>query len=251
MFKMKPKKVGKFKEFMAMKLTEASGKVYKPEDILVNNIKDKQNEFIFYRLTKEEHYKYIFGDVTFVFYNSEELKDVEYIYGDVSFVGSTIRRLGKLKHIQGNIDSLYMIEDLGKLKSIGGDALLIVNDLKELEYVGGSFQSNQIQSLGKLRYVGGDLALRFNCYLRSLNNLEYVGGNLNLTMTSITDLGNLQYVGGELFLTEKQKVVFEDKIINKNGKFYFKNTHDYVFDKAEVFKIEYEDDLLFDDEFKY
>ncbi len=194
-----PERHEEFKEYMAGKLSEETGRLFFPEDIYVC----KDDEPLY--LTKDDHYKCIFGDVEFSNYKGKVLSDVEFIWGNVNIQSKNID-LGDLRFIEGqlfiynstlesfkNLEyvhklSLYesKIASLGALKSIKTDLSAHkskVGDLGELTKIGGSafLQDMQITSLGKLEYVGGYLYLAdpdgsHDCPIKKMDNLKYVRG---------------------------------------------------------------------------
>ena len=142
-------------------------------------------------LTEDKIYKVDFSDFNndwdILQRHLEKKKNPPYvIIGNLNLSGTDIKTLGSLVGVEG---SLY----LGYNKRI--------EDLGNLQYVGGSFElyKSNIKSLGNLESVGGWLDLR-KSNIESLGNLESVGDYLSLGYTNIESLGNLEYVGGYLDL---------------------------------------------------
>lgn len=91
---------------------------------------------------------------------------------------------------------------------------------------------SEIEDLGKLKKVGGNLSLFQTKNLKSLGNLEQVGFGLDISNSNIEDLGHLNEVGRYLDLrfTEKLKSLGEVSPSFVNDKFKIYVTDDlYIY----------------------
>ncbi len=229
-FDIKPEKQNAFKKYMAKKLSEETGETYLPKDIYVS--KDFSRN-VFY-MTKNNHYKCIFGHVSFKNYDSDVLSDVEFIWGNADFRDSKIKKFEKLKFVEGLISmkdsvvysfnnleyaggiELYncKIKNFGSLKTIKRDLFL---------------SQSEADNLGALVLIGGSFYL-WESDVISLNKLEKVEGNLYFQgdgsiygYSHIYDLGKLNYVGGRIEISPNLLGLFEGKIFKQNGNVYFIN----------------------------
>ncbi len=228
MIDIKPEKYEEFKKFMAKKLSHETGRKFLPSDIFVGN--SSLSEIIL------DKYKCIFANMSELS-SFDNLKNLEFIWGDIMFFTRDINRLSKLKFIEGQLlfsnkkvktfKSLEYVKELVFL-SCDVESLGSIKKIKENLKVVGS-----LGDFGSLEYVGGDVIL-IEARAKSLNNIEYIGGDLYLDYEGypcdIQDLGNLKYVGGKVFLNDKQKEMFKDKIIERNGECYFRNEESFAYE---------------------
>ncbi len=126
--------------------------------------------------------------------------------------GHEIKTLGNIETIRGDLGlSNTKINDLGKLKRVGGDLWFSGSEV---------FINNnnfQIKSLSPLEKVNGAVSIRGNS-LTTLGTLKYVGKNLSLRFSKVTDLGDLEYVGGNLLISKYNLVHYDFTKINIVGK---------------------------------
>lgn len=113
--------------------------------------------------------------------------------------------LGNLTEVgMFDIESNKKLKSLSKLKIINGTffSSKYLNDLGDLEYVGGNFylaDNRNIKTIIKLKKVKGTFYCPVN--LEDLGNLEYVGKDLNLQYCKkVKSFGNIKYIGGYILL---------------------------------------------------
>ncbi|TLP79210.1 hypothetical protein [Maribacter sp. ACAM166] len=139
---------------------------------------------------------------------------VDDVRGDQEYKnnGHEIKTLGNIESIRGDLGLLYTkIQDLGKLKRVGGDLWFSGSD----EFINkGSFK---IKTLTPLEKVNGAVSIRGNS-LTSLGTLKYVGKNLSLRFSKVTDLGNLEDVGGNLLISKYNLEYYDFSKIKIEGK---------------------------------
>jgi hypothetical protein len=129
---------------------------------------------------------------------------LEKVSGYVDLSGcKELTDLGNLKYVNDYLDlSETKIKTLGNLEDVG--KTLYIDEVR-------------IEDLSKLKYVGGDINLSFKRTLKSLGDLEEVGGYFNISETNIESLGNLKKVGDYLDLTAtKIKTLGELEYVGKN-----------------------------------
>ncbi len=126
--------------------------------------------------------------------------------------GHEIKTLGNIESIRGDLGLSYTkIEDLGKLKKVGGDLWFSGSD----EFI--NENSFKIKTLAPLEKVNGAVSIRGNS-LTSLGTLKYVGKNLSLRFSKVTDLGDLEYVGGNLLISKYNLEYYDFSKIKIDGK---------------------------------
>lgn len=126
--------------------------------------------------------------------------------------GHEIKTLGNIESIIGDLGLSYTkIEDLGKLKRVGGDLWFSGSD----EFI--NKDSFKIKTLSPLEKVNGAVSIRGNS-LTSLGTLKYVGKNLSLRFSKVTDLGDLEYVGGNLLISKYNLEYYDFSKIKIEGK---------------------------------
>lgn len=126
--------------------------------------------------------------------------------------GHEIKTLGNIESIRGDLGLSYTkIEDLGKLKRVGGDLWFSGSD----EFI--VKDSFKIKTLSPLEKVNGAVSIRGNS-LTSLGTLKYVGKNLSLRFSNVTDLGDLEYVGGNLLISKYNLEYYDFSKIKIEGK---------------------------------
>ncbi len=126
--------------------------------------------------------------------------------------GHEIKTLGNIESIRGDLGLSYTkIQDLGKLKRVGGDLWFSGSD----EFI--DKDSFKIKTLTPLEKVNGAVSIRGNS-LTSLGTLKYVGKNLSLRFSKVTDLGNLEYVGGNLLISKYNLQYYDFSKIKIEGK---------------------------------
>ena len=107
----------------------------------------------------------------------------------------------------------------------------------DLEKVGYNLSLGpDLEDLGRLKTVGGDIEF-VDSKVKSLGNLESVGGNLYLAKSQVEDLGNLKHLGGEIVLNDRQKELFKDRLWQKYkgvGAYYLKEDNASS-EKEEIF----------------
>ncbi|GIW66640.1 MAG: hypothetical protein KatS3mg095_0538 [Candidatus Parcubacteria bacterium] len=112
--------------------------------------------------------------------------------------------------VKGYADFQYsQIENLGKLRKIGDDAIFSnskIKTLSNLEEIGGyvDFTNSQVEDLGKLRRIGNGASFE-NSKIKTLNNLEEIGGNVYFTNSQVEDLGKLRRIGNYAYF-ENSKI---------------------------------------------
>jgi hypothetical protein len=126
--------------------------------------------------------------------------------------GHEIKTLGNIESIRGDLGLSYTkIEDLGKLKRVGGDLWFSGSD----EFINND--SFKIKTLTPLEKVNGAVSIRGNS-LTSLGTLKYVGKNLSLRFSNVTDLGDLEYVGGNILISKYNLEYYDFSKIKIEGK---------------------------------
>lgn len=169
--------------------------------------------------------KQVGGDIDLRISKVSDLKELEHVYGDLNLsCNKYIKSLKNIKEVGGHLKlggcfrdfgyemplqidsprenekSPYLIEDLGKLKKVGGTLQIgdcNIKDLGELEEVGVNLwieEATNLKSLSKLKKIGGSFEGGEN--LESLGELEYIGGNATFRRCKkLKDTGKIKEIG--------------------------------------------------------
>ena len=153
---------------------------------------------------------------------------VKRIKGNATFANSSLKSLKNLESVGGNLMIGSQIEDLGKLKEVGGhfsDYKSKIKTLGCLKNIGGSLYVNckQIESLGDLETVGESVFLSEAKKINSLGKLRYIGKSLELIDSNVVDLGDLVYVGEDAWFN-KTKINDVSKLKFVGEYIYYKNS---------------------------
>ena len=131
------------------------------------------------------------------------LKNIREVGGDLKLGAYIVKNYDFIHRIVPQIEgnkSPYLIEDLGKLKKVGGILQIgdcNIKDLGELEEIGDDLlieQASNLKSLSKLKTIQGSFYGGEN--LESLGELEYIGGNASFRRCKkLKDTGKVKEIG--------------------------------------------------------